>query len=225
MPIPMALAATFDPRLARRTARRSRNEAQAQGQRRRLRADREHHAHAARRPHLRVLRRGPVPDGADRRRLDPRRAGRGRDRQRQALRGEQPGGRRRGRRTQSRPGQPVGPPRAEGNRFTVNAIVDERTLREIYLPQFEAAVKQANVGSVMCSYNRASTGPYACENAHLLEDVLEERLGLQGLRAGRLRRRAQHGRVAQRTASTSSPGPAFAYEPALGARGARRRAR
>ena len=45
--------------------------------------------------------------------------------------------------------------------------VDERTLREIYLPQFEAAVKEAHVGSVMCSYNRLN-GAYACENKHLL---------------------------------------------------------
>ena len=58
-----------------------------------------------------------------------------------------------------------------GDRYTVNAVVDERTLREIYLPAFEAAVKDANVGSIMCSYNRLN-GQYACENEHLLETIL-----------------------------------------------------
>jgi beta-glucosidase len=73
----------------------------------------------------------------------------------------------------SGPGQPLGPPASQGNRLTVNSIVDERTLREVYLPQFEAAVKEANVGSVMCSYNRLN-GQYACENKHLLQEVLGE---------------------------------------------------
>jgi len=45
-----------------------------------------------------------------------------------------------------------------GQRYTENSIVDDRTLREIYLPQFEAAVKEAHVGAVMCSYNRVN-GP------------------------------------------------------------------
>src|SRR5437762_3413593 len=60
-----------------------------------------------------------------------------------------------------------------GDRFTVNAVVDERTLREIYLPAFEAAVNEANVGSIMCSYNRLN-GQYACENEHLLETILRQ---------------------------------------------------
>src|SRR3954447_24159228 len=70
------------------------------------------------------------------------------------------------------PGQPLGPPPTSGNRMTVNSVVDERTLREIYLPQFEAAVKEAGVGSVMCSYNRLN-GQYACQNEHLLNEVLK----------------------------------------------------
>jgi beta-glucosidase-like glycosyl hydrolase len=44
---------------------------------------------------------------------------------------------------------------------TVNSVVDERTLREIYLPQFEAAVKEAHVGSIMCSYNRLNASTRA----------------------------------------------------------------
>ena len=77
------------------------------------------------------------------------------------------------------PGQPLGPPPAQGNRMTVNVVVDERTLREIYLPHFEAAVKDANVGSVMCSYNRLN-GQYACENHHLLTEILKKDWGFKG---------------------------------------------
>ncbi|MFL5893914.1 MAG: glycoside hydrolase family 3 protein, partial [Thermoleophilaceae bacterium] len=77
------------------------------------------------------------------------------------------------------PGQPLGPPAVEGNRLFTNAIVDERTLREVYLPQFEAAVKQAHVGSIMCSYNRLN-GQYACENNHLLQEILERDWGFKG---------------------------------------------
>jgi beta-glucosidase len=79
----------------------------------------------------------------------------------------------------SRPGQPLGAPPPDGNRMTENSIVDERTLREIYLPQFEAAVKEAHVGSIMCSYNKLN-GPYACENKHLLQDILEKEWGFKG---------------------------------------------
>src|SRR4051812_9501931 len=79
----------------------------------------------------------------------------------------------------SAPGQPLGPPPAQGNRMTEDSQVDERTLREVYLPQFEAAVKEANVGSVMCSYNKLN-GQYACENKHLLEDVLKREWGFKG---------------------------------------------
>ncbi|HEY1594064.1 MAG TPA: glycoside hydrolase family 3 C-terminal domain-containing protein [Thermoleophilaceae bacterium] len=79
----------------------------------------------------------------------------------------------------SAPGQPIGPPPVAGNRMTENSVVDERTLREIYLPQFEAAVKDAHVGTVMCSYNRLN-GDYACENPHLLHDILERDWGFKG---------------------------------------------
>jgi beta-glucosidase len=67
----------------------------------------------------------------------------------------------------------------EDHRYSVDARVDERTLYELYLPQFEAAVKQAHVGSVMCAYNRLN-GPHACENRWLLTRVLRERWGFRG---------------------------------------------
>src|SRR5439155_14958890 len=79
----------------------------------------------------------------------------------------------------SAPGQPLGAPMPLGDRFTVNAQVDERTLREVYYPQFEAAVKDAHAGAVMCSYNRLN-GTYACQNASLLQDTLEKDWGFKG---------------------------------------------
>jgi beta-glucosidase len=77
------------------------------------------------------------------------------------------------------PGQLLGPPATEGNRMLVDARIDERTLREIYLPHFEAAVKQGHVGTVMCSYNHVN-GSYACENDHLIHQILEKEWGFQG---------------------------------------------
>jgi beta-glucosidase len=109
------------------------------------------------------------------------------------------------------PGQPLGPPPAQGNRMTQNSVVDERTLREIYLPQFEAAVKEANVGSVMCSYNRLN-GQYACENKHLLSDILEREWGFKGYVI------ADYGAAHNTDASLNNgldfePWPGFAYSP------------
>src|SRR3954449_5326656 len=80
---------------------------------------------------------------------------------------------------QGGPRQPLGPPAGEGNRMLVNSVGDERTLREVYLPQFEAAVKEAHVGSVMCSYNRLN-GEYACANEHLLNQILKHEWGFKG---------------------------------------------
>ena len=67
----------------------------------------------------------------------------------------------------------------EPDRFITNAVVDPRTLREIYLPAFEANVKEANAGSVMCSYNRVN-GQFACENRELLEEILRDEWGFKG---------------------------------------------
>ena len=67
----------------------------------------------------------------------------------------------------------------ETNRMTDSSNVDERTMQEIHLPAFEAAVKEAHVGSVMCSYNRVN-GVYACENPYLLNTVLKGQFGFKG---------------------------------------------
>ncbi len=66
-----------------------------------------------------------------------------------------------------------------GTRYAQNSVVDDRTLREIYLPQFEAAVKEAKVGTIMCSYNRLN-GRYACQNPTLLQDILRKDWGFTG---------------------------------------------
>lgn len=67
----------------------------------------------------------------------------------------------------------------ETNRTTENAIVADRVLHELYLLPFEMAVRSGDVASVMCSYNRVN-GTYACENAHLLTDVLRRQWGFKG---------------------------------------------
>jgi beta-glucosidase len=59
----------------------------------------------------------------------------------------------------------------ETNRSTINEIIDERTLHEIYLPAFEASVKQGHTGSVMCAKNQVN-GVFSCSNRELLHDIL-----------------------------------------------------
>lgn len=61
-----------------------------------------------------------------------------------------------------------------------NSVVDERTLREIYLPAFETIVKEAKPWTVMCSYNRIN-GVYASQNTHLLREILKGEWGYEGL--------------------------------------------
>jgi len=68
----------------------------------------------------------------------------------------------------------------EVDRTTVSTEVDERTLREIYLPAFKAAVQEANTWTIMASYNLIN-GDYACANKHLLTDILKDEWGFQGL--------------------------------------------
>ena len=60
----------------------------------------------------------------------------------------------------------------EDTRLTVSANVDERTLREIYLPHFRMVVEDGNAASVMTAYNRVN-GQYCSENPHLLRDILK----------------------------------------------------
>lgn len=68
----------------------------------------------------------------------------------------------------------------ELRRMAMNAVVDERTLREIYLTGFEIAVKEGGAKSIMTSYNQVN-GTYANENKHLLQDILRGEWGFGGL--------------------------------------------
>ena len=68
----------------------------------------------------------------------------------------------------------------ELNRTGVNAKPDERTLREVYLPAFEAAVKEANVLGMMGSYNEYY-GTNANQSKHLVMDILKGEWGFQGV--------------------------------------------
>jgi beta-glucosidase len=67
----------------------------------------------------------------------------------------------------------------ETNRFFTNSAVDERTLRELYLPAFETVVKQAEPWSVMASYNKLN-GIYATENRWLLTELLKTEWSFKG---------------------------------------------
>ena len=68
----------------------------------------------------------------------------------------------------------------ESDRLRVDAQVDERTLREIYLPAFERVVTAAQPWTVMCAYNKVN-GQSASENAWLLNTVLRDEFGFEGL--------------------------------------------
>lgn len=67
----------------------------------------------------------------------------------------------------------------ETQRMNSSSNVDERTLREIYLPAFEMAVKEGKTRSIMCAYN-AINGIFCSENKKLLNDILREEWGFEG---------------------------------------------
>lgn len=69
---------------------------------------------------------------------------------------------------------------SEIERQTMSSDIDERTLREIYLPPFEAAVKKAGVWAIMSSYNRLN-GVWTSENHWLLTELLREEWGYDGI--------------------------------------------
>ncbi|WP_322182393.1 glycoside hydrolase family 3 C-terminal domain-containing protein [Neglectibacter caecimuris] len=67
----------------------------------------------------------------------------------------------------------------EHRRLTSDSVVDERTLRELYLPAFEKAAKEAQPWTFMCSYNKLN-GTYASENHRLLTEILRDEWGFEG---------------------------------------------
>ncbi len=68
----------------------------------------------------------------------------------------------------------------ETKRMVIDTIVDERTLRELYLKGFEMVVKQARPWTIMCSYNRVN-GAYMSENPYMLDDILRKDWGYDGV--------------------------------------------
>lgn len=68
----------------------------------------------------------------------------------------------------------------EKKRFSSDSILDERTLREIYLTAFEIAVKEGQPATVMCAYNKLN-GTYCSDNKELLTDILREEWGFRGM--------------------------------------------
>jgi beta-glucosidase len=67
----------------------------------------------------------------------------------------------------------------EDTRLDVNVIIDERTLRENFLPQFRKVVQEGAVGAVMSAYNQLN-GAYCAENRPLLGEILKEEWGFSG---------------------------------------------
>ncbi|RLL90104.1 glycosyl hydrolase family 3, partial [Petrotoga sp. HKA.pet.4.5] len=67
----------------------------------------------------------------------------------------------------------------EHRRMSVDEVIDERTLREIYLANFEGAVKNGKPWTVMCSYNKVN-GTHASENKYLLTDILKKEWNFEG---------------------------------------------
>jgi beta-glucosidase len=69
---------------------------------------------------------------------------------------------------------------SEFDRHKTDSIIDERTMREIYMPTFEASVKEAHVGAIMDSYN-LTNGVHMSQNKYLLTDVVKKEWGFDGL--------------------------------------------
>jgi beta-glucosidase len=93
----------------------------------------------------------------------------------------------------------------EDNRYAVDEVVDQRTLHEMYLPHFEASVREAHVGAVMCAYPVVN-GTHACENTQLLNEVLRGQWGFDGYVQSDFG--ATHGTVASATAGMDLEMPA-----------------
>ena len=67
----------------------------------------------------------------------------------------------------------------ETNRFILNETIPERVLREMTLPPFESASKNGLVAMMMCSFQKVN-GDYACENTHMIRDILKKEWGYKG---------------------------------------------
>src|SRR6201995_1968896 len=110
----------------------------------------------------------------------------------------------------NQPGAPLGVG-VISPRYIDNAVVDDRTLHEVELPAFQAAVQQANVATLMCSYNMVN-GAYACENPTLLQTILRGQWGFDGYVIADYG--AAHDTIGNLTNGLDSePWPPAAYQP------------
>jgi beta-glucosidase len=96
----------------------------------------------------------------------------------------------------------------ETQRGTNNSVVDERTLHEIYLPAFEASIKDGKAGALMCAYPHVN-GTFACEDNELLTNVLRDDWGFQGFVSSDFG--ATHSTVASAKAGLDLEMPTGAY--------------
>src|SRR5229473_8036911 len=69
---------------------------------------------------------------------------------------------------------------SEFDRHNTDSIIDERSIREVYLPAFEAAVKEAHVGAIMDSYN-LTNGEHVTQNGQLNTELLKKDWGFNGI--------------------------------------------
>jgi beta-glucosidase len=103
---------------------------------------------------------------------------------------------------------------AEFERHTINSVVDERTLREIYLVPFEAAVRDAGALGVMTAYNRLN-GPFCAESAALIAEILRGDWGFDGFVLTDWFANGSTDGSARAGLDLEMPGPGRFYGPAL----------
>ncbi|WP_455924193.1 beta-glucosidase [Pseudomonas putida] len=107
----------------------------------------------------------------------------------------------------------------ETDRFNSNSVVSERVLRELYLRPFEIAVKDGQPAIVMCAYNKVN-GEKACENKHILSDILKGEWGFDGyVQSDWVMAVTDTARAANSGTDEEEPGSANDNEPGLMGRG------
>lgn len=98
----------------------------------------------------------------------------------------------------------------EWERNTISVEIDERALREIYLPGFKAAVKEAKTTTVMGAYNKIN-GHWCCENSHLLIDILKNEWGFKGIALSDWWAIHNNLKAANEGLDMEMPGPGYAF--------------
>ena len=201
LPCPSALGATWDPELGRRAGRRAGRRGAGQGRRRAARADDQPDAHAARRPRLRVLLRGPGADRPARRRVRARRAGRRRRRDASSTSSAT---------TRRRSAGPTTP----GSPSACCASCTWSRSRP--------ACARPGVALVMAAYNRVNGIPMT-EHARLLRDVLKDEWGFDGVVTSDWHAARSTAATALAALDLAMPGPDGPWGEQLAAGGDRRR--